>query len=83
MKTAEIKTWLKYWQNASAVNVDAIQSLEHVHQARKFCAVMRCNLFADVSDLDIWRAIIALRQGLDEPRFTDARWPTSSVATIP
>jgi hypothetical protein len=80
LKTADIKVWLAYWQAAHMVNVDAIQAYEHVHLARKFCSCMRVGVFADVSDLEIWRSLVALRQGLDEPLFTDARWPHNAIA---
>ncbi len=63
MKQSEIKIWLNYWSH-STVNVDAIQSLEDVAIARRFCSVMRVGLFCYdlVSDEQIWDAIVAIRE---------------------
>jgi len=57
MTQAEIKTWLAYWTAAEMVAVDQITSFDRVYQARKYCECMRVGVFADVSDLSIWRAI--------------------------
>ena len=58
-----IQSWLTYWANAKMVNIDAITSFESVYQARKFCECMRVGIFHDdlVSDLEIWRALKAMR----------------------
>ena len=64
MQTEEIQTWLTYWNNANMVAVDAIRAFDQVYQARKYCACMRQGVFADVTDLQIWRALCALRQGV-------------------
>jgi tRNA(Leu) C34 or U34 (ribose-2'-O)-methylase TrmL len=57
----EIKTWLDYWNQAGMVAVDEIRAFDQVHTARKFCACMRTGVFADVTDLAIWRALLAMR----------------------
>ncbi len=63
MTTNEIKTWLSYWQNGGMVAIDAIQSVEQVYEARKYCSCMRKGVFAEdlVSDLQIWRALSEMR----------------------
>jgi uncharacterized protein (DUF3084 family) len=64
MTTAQIQDWLTYWKNGGMVAVDAIRALDQVYQARKFCRVMREGIFTpdQVSDGQIWDAIVALRQ---------------------
>ena len=59
MKTAQIKEWLNYWNNSKCVAVNQIKSLSDVHEARKFCSVMRKGLFNRyvVSDEQIWDAV--------------------------
>jgi len=61
MNKAEIQNWLTYWENAGMVAVDNICAFDQVHQARKYCACMRQGVFTDVTDLEIWRALVALR----------------------
>jgi hypothetical protein len=39
------------------VSVDEIRSFDDVYQARKYCECMRVGIFANVTDLQIWRAI--------------------------
>ncbi len=65
MRKSEIQIWLAYWQNANMVSVDAIRALEHVYQARKYCACMRQGVFHPdlVSDGQIWDALQAMRLG--------------------
>lgn len=63
MPQREIQDWLTYWQNANMVAVDAICAFDQVHQARRFCSCMRDGVFANVSDLDIWRALENMRSG--------------------
>ena len=54
--------WLQYWQLAHMVNIDAIQSLQDVHQARRFCPWMSVGVFSpDDSDLQFWRALQWMR----------------------
>jgi hypothetical protein len=65
MSEAEIQKWLEYWQVSQMVNVDQILAFDQVHQARRFCRCMRTGVFADVSDLQIWRALQNMR-GQDE-----------------
>lgn len=61
MSQDDIQGWLKYWRASRMVAVDEIRAFDQVHQARKFCACMRVGRFADVTDLQIWRALVALR----------------------
>lgn len=61
MTSNEIKVWLAYWQNANMVAVNEIRAFEHVYQARKYCECMRKGVFADVTDLQIWRALSEMR----------------------
>jgi hypothetical protein len=61
MSKTQIQDWLVYWSNAKMVAVDEIRAFDQVHQARKFCACMRDGIFANVTDLQIWNAIKALR----------------------
>jgi len=63
MTQADIKSWLTYWKNAKMVNLDAITSFDRVYQARLYCSCMRRGRFTDdqVTDLQIWRALTALR----------------------
>ena len=79
MIQADIQRWLRYWGASSkGVTVDAIQSLEDVVQARRFCEVMRVGVFHSdlVSDLQIWRALIDMRgQKIDATK----RWPHSGI----
>lgn len=63
MTQSEIQGWLQYWQNARMVSVEAIRAFDQVHLARKYCSCMRAGAFADVSDLDIWRALENMRSG--------------------
>jgi hypothetical protein len=61
MTLSQIKDWLTYWNNARMVALDEIRAFDQVHQARKFCACMRQGIFHDVTDLQIWNALKALR----------------------
>ena len=61
MNTNEIQKWLKYFQNAGIVDVDAILAFDQVYEARKYCSCMRNGVFTDVSDLKIWNALVQMR----------------------
>ena len=61
MTKATITNWLTYWTNANMVAVDEIRAFDQVHLARKFCECMRVGVFSDVTDLQIWNAITAMR----------------------
>ena len=61
MRQQEIQDWLTYWQNANMVAIHAIRAFDQVHQARRFCSCMRVGVFADVTDLAIWRALENMR----------------------
>lgn len=63
MTQQAIQDWLRYWQNARMVAVDQINAFDQVHLARKYCSCMRVGVFADVSDLAIWRALENMRSG--------------------
>lgn len=63
MRQAEIQDWLRYWENARMVAVNEIRAFEHVHLARKYCSCMRVGVFAEVTDLAIWRALENMRSG--------------------
>lgn len=56
-KNAEIVKWLNYWTNAKMLNIDAIQSLQQVYEARKYCPFMRVGVFTHVTDGHIWDAL--------------------------
>ena len=61
MRKKEIQGWLAYWKAFKMVAVDEIKAFEHVFQARKYCECMRTSIFAEVSDLAIWRALTDMR----------------------
>lgn len=61
MTSKEIQGWLTYWANANMVAVDEIRAFDQVHLARKYCECMRVGGFADVTDLQIWRALLDAR----------------------
>ena len=61
MTTERIQSWLSYWNAAKMVAIDEILAFEHVYQARRFCKCMRVGVFANISDLSIWRAICSMR----------------------
>lgn len=54
MSKRDIKAWLSYFKAAKMVNFREINSLEDLHQARRFCACMRVGVFANVEDNAIW-----------------------------
>ena len=58
MAKTEIQRWLAYWSAAKMVAVSEIRAFDQVYEARKYCECMRVGVFADVTDLQIWRAII-------------------------
>ncbi len=57
----DIQVWLAYWKFSNTVAVDEIRMFEHVDEARKFCPVMSRGIFSNVTALDIWRALNAMR----------------------
>ncbi len=61
MTEARIQDWLRYWHAARMVAVDQICAFDQVYEARKYCSCMRVGVFTDVTDLQIWRALTALR----------------------
>jgi hypothetical protein len=61
LTSAKIQDWLKYWQRANIVSVDEIHAFGDVYQARKYCECMRVGIFANVTDLQIWRALSEMR----------------------
>jgi hypothetical protein len=63
MKQSDIHSWLAYWHNARMVATDEITSFDRVYQARKYCQCMRVGVFSPdlVTDLEIWRALCAMR----------------------
>lgn len=63
MTQKEIQGWITYWQNAKMVAIEQINALDQVHLARKYCSCMRVGVFAEVSDLAIWRALENMRSG--------------------
>ena len=67
MSTKEIQRWLKYWQAANMVAVDAIMAHDQVYQCRRFCKCMREGVFTDVTDLQIWNALVEMRSGKRSP----------------
>ena len=62
----EIKSWLSYWAASKSVAVDKIRAFDQVWQARKYCQVMRVGVFVNVTDLQIWNALVSLRQNEKE-----------------
>jgi hypothetical protein len=56
-----IQDWLRYWDNGKQVNLGAIRAFEHVYEARRYCQCMVTGVFHDVTDLEIWRALSAMR----------------------
>ena len=63
MKLSDHFKWIDYWSAAHMVNVDAIQSLEDMREARRFCSCMSHGLFWDISDEQFWSALQAFRYG--------------------
>lgn len=61
MTRSEIQGWLTYWTNANMVSVDAIKAFDQVALARRFCSCMRSGVFSEITDLQIWRALTAMR----------------------
>lgn len=62
----EIKSWLSYWAASKSVSVENIRAFDQVHLARKYCEVMRVGVFTDVTDLQIWNALVSMRQAEKE-----------------
>jgi hypothetical protein len=62
MTRSDIQSWISYWTAAKMVSFDEITSFDRVYQARKYCECMRTGVFADVTDLQIWNALQAMRQ---------------------
>ncbi len=56
----EIQEWLSYWDRHKMVAIGAIHSLEDVVQARSCCPAMQIGIFANVTNLEIWRALNAM-----------------------
>lgn len=70
MRQHKIQEWLAYWRTAGMVDVDQINAFDQVPLARKYCSCMRLGVFAGVTDLAIWRALVNMR----EPgRFAESR----------
>ncbi len=61
MTQANIKNWIAYWTAANLVAFDQINSVADVTEARRFCAVMQGGVFANVTDAQIWGALVAFR----------------------
>lgn len=61
MTQRDIQNWLTYWKNANMVAVDRIVAFDQVVLARKFCPCMD-RQFERVTDLQIWRALVAMRE---------------------
>jgi hypothetical protein len=58
----EMIRWLQYWKLANMVNLDAIQSLQQMYQARRFCPWMSVGVFSpEDTDLEFWRALQWMR----------------------
>lgn len=57
MRLGETIEWIDYWNRAHMVNVDAIQSVDDMHLARKHCSCMSHGLFYDVTDEEMWAAL--------------------------
>jgi hypothetical protein len=64
MTKASIKGFIRYWTAAKLVAFEQINSVADVAKARRFCAVMRNGVFANVTDAQIWEALCANREGL-------------------
>lgn len=64
MTRSEIQSWLVYWRGANMVELDQINAFDQVQLARKYCPCLRRGPFSPglVSDLQIWRALVALRK---------------------
>ena len=61
MSMQEIQSWLEYWQNAKMVSVSKINAFDQVAICRKYCECMSVGVFSDVTDLQIWRALVDMR----------------------
>ena len=61
MTQSDIVRWLGYWDRSKSVALDEIRAFDHVYQARKYCQVMRTGIFWDITDLEIWRALLKMR----------------------
>lgn len=64
MAREQIQEWLRYWQAAKMVAVDQILAFDQVSDARRYCSCMRVGVFTpdQVTDLQIWRALTAMRE---------------------
>ena len=61
MAQTKIIEWLGYWRNANMVSINAICAFDQVYEARKYCQCMRVGVFTNVTDLQIWNALKAMR----------------------
>lgn len=64
MTQNDLKRWIKYLDAAHMVDWSEILAFDQVAWARRFCACLRVGVLNkdDVTDLDIWRALTALRK---------------------
>jgi len=51
------KEWVGYWSRAKAVRFEHVQSLEDMHECRKWCPFMNVGVVADVTDEEMWAAL--------------------------
>lgn len=62
MPKTEIAAWVRTWGSSRrGVEIDLINSLDDLRDARRFCSVMRLGLFTYVSDETLFNAIVADR----------------------
>ena len=84
LTTAEIVTWLKYWESSNTVAVWEIHTLVDVMRARRFCAVLRLGKFLDVQDHEIWKAVQELRaeREKEKEKAHDAECESAAIALL-
>lgn len=55
--------WIGYWDAMKMVAFDEIRAFDQTYQARKFCQCLRNGWMSEITDLQLWRAILDYRAG--------------------
>jgi hypothetical protein len=53
--------WVGYWSRAKAVSFEHVQSVEDMHECRKWCPQMNVGAVIDVTDAEMWQALEEFR----------------------
>lgn len=62
MTQKDIKRWVGYFARSNMVAFHEIQCLAHVELARKHCECLRVGVFSNVTDKQIWNALLDTRK---------------------